>query len=269
MENHMGEIICSSRQDCKMTQEEFASRLGVTPQAVSKWERGLSLPDITLAEGICRILKIDANELLGIGLKQPVTEEASLPLQREVKRNLYAEPLLLQIGTGLIPIVQMGLKTDRLALGRKKLAEETGFLMPLVRIVDIEKMPEYEAVIKIYDRVVFHKDFHTESKEFEPTECYAFLVQQLTDVCRNDYGRILNKQLVKTMLENVIEQHPGIADGVYPERISILELEQTLKEVIRKKGNIRDFIHILEITEWEIIHEQNHDLGRIAEKICE
>lgn len=39
----LGEIICQYRQNKKMTQEEFASRLGVTPQAVSKWERGGSL----------------------------------------------------------------------------------------------------------------------------------------------------------------------------------------------------------------------------------
>ena len=40
MNYDIGEIICQYRQKEKMTQEEFASRLGVTPQAVSKWERG-------------------------------------------------------------------------------------------------------------------------------------------------------------------------------------------------------------------------------------
>jgi transcriptional regulator with XRE-family HTH domain len=39
----IGERIAIERQNKKMTQEEFASRLGVTPQAVSKWERGGSL----------------------------------------------------------------------------------------------------------------------------------------------------------------------------------------------------------------------------------
>lgn len=38
----LGEVICQYRQSRKMTQDEFASRLGVTPQAVSKWERGVS-----------------------------------------------------------------------------------------------------------------------------------------------------------------------------------------------------------------------------------
>lgn len=40
MVQQIGENISRFRQNQNMTQEEFASRLGVTPQAVSKWERG-------------------------------------------------------------------------------------------------------------------------------------------------------------------------------------------------------------------------------------
>jgi len=45
---NFGDKLSTYRQDKKMTQEEFSARLGVTPQAVSKWERerGLGLPDI-------------------------------------------------------------------------------------------------------------------------------------------------------------------------------------------------------------------------------
>ena len=39
---NIGETICKYRQMRKMTQEEFALRIGVTAQAVSKWERGVS-----------------------------------------------------------------------------------------------------------------------------------------------------------------------------------------------------------------------------------
>ena len=43
MQQQISENISRFRQNQNMTQDEFASRLGVTPQAVSKWERGVSL----------------------------------------------------------------------------------------------------------------------------------------------------------------------------------------------------------------------------------
>lgn len=42
----LGDTIATYRQNRKMTQEEFASRLGVTSQAVSKWERGWAAPTL-------------------------------------------------------------------------------------------------------------------------------------------------------------------------------------------------------------------------------
>lgn len=47
-----------------MTQKEFAQKLFVTDSAVSKWERGLAYPDITLLQSICQILQISEKELL-------------------------------------------------------------------------------------------------------------------------------------------------------------------------------------------------------------
>ena len=46
----IGLRLSNCRQDRNMTQEELAGRLGITPQAVSKWERGASLPDISMLE---------------------------------------------------------------------------------------------------------------------------------------------------------------------------------------------------------------------------
>ena len=65
MGNSIGEKICYYRQLKKMTQEEFASRIGVTPQAVSKWERDNGLPDIMVLSGIASVLGVSADTLLG------------------------------------------------------------------------------------------------------------------------------------------------------------------------------------------------------------
>lgn len=60
MENRksLGEYIAQRRRALGMTQRQFAEKLYVTDSAVSKWERGLSYPDITLLHDICEILDI-------------------------------------------------------------------------------------------------------------------------------------------------------------------------------------------------------------------
>lgn len=66
MENKQsfGAFICQRRRELGLTQKEFAQRLFVTDSAVSKWERGLAYPDITLLQDICRVLQCSEKELL-------------------------------------------------------------------------------------------------------------------------------------------------------------------------------------------------------------
>ncbi|MGI6013454.1 MAG: helix-turn-helix domain-containing protein [Oscillospiraceae bacterium] len=59
-----GAFILQRRRALNMTQKEFAEKLYVTESAVSKWERGLSYPDITLLTTICDILHVSEHELL-------------------------------------------------------------------------------------------------------------------------------------------------------------------------------------------------------------
>ena len=66
MENKktFGSYILQRRRELGMTQKELAEKLYVTESAVSKWERGLSYPDITLLQNICSVLQVTEHELL-------------------------------------------------------------------------------------------------------------------------------------------------------------------------------------------------------------
>lgn len=57
-----GEYIRKKRQDAGLLQKELARRLYVTESTVSKWERGLSYPDISMVPAICRELGISEHE---------------------------------------------------------------------------------------------------------------------------------------------------------------------------------------------------------------
>ena len=65
MDNHqIGKFITELRKEKGLTQQQLGERLYVTDKAVSKWERGLSLPDITLLEKLAQELDVDVSEIL-------------------------------------------------------------------------------------------------------------------------------------------------------------------------------------------------------------
>ena len=60
----IGRFIAECRKEKKLTQSELADVLGITDKAVSKWERGIAMPDTSLMLVLCDTLGISVNELL-------------------------------------------------------------------------------------------------------------------------------------------------------------------------------------------------------------
>ena len=84
----MAEFIAALRKEKRMTQKDLAAQLGVTDKAVSKWERGLSCPDIALLSSLSDILGVTTGELLN-GER---TESSSPEIEAVVNTTLaYAD----------------------------------------------------------------------------------------------------------------------------------------------------------------------------------
>lgn len=75
------ENIRQFRKDRGLTQEELAIRVNVVRQTVSKWEKGLSVPDADMMQRISEVLEVSVSQLLG--------EEK----EKEKSRNEVAEQL--------------------------------------------------------------------------------------------------------------------------------------------------------------------------------
>lgn len=60
----VGKLIADLRKKNGLTQQELGDKVGVGFRAVSKWERGITLPDITIINELSKILGISSNELL-------------------------------------------------------------------------------------------------------------------------------------------------------------------------------------------------------------
>lgn len=63
-QERIGQFIKKIRQDNKLTQKELADKLGVTYQAVSKWENGKNVPDIAILKEMSKMFNIDIDEIL-------------------------------------------------------------------------------------------------------------------------------------------------------------------------------------------------------------
>ena len=60
-QEQIGKFISALRKEKNMTQIELANKLGITDRAISKWENGRGLPDISLFEPLCNELNISIN----------------------------------------------------------------------------------------------------------------------------------------------------------------------------------------------------------------
>ena len=60
----IGKFIAECRKQKNLTQMQLAEKLGITDKAISKWERGVAMPDTSIMLELCDILGISVNELL-------------------------------------------------------------------------------------------------------------------------------------------------------------------------------------------------------------
>lgn len=87
--NTLGTRIAQMRRQKGMTQEELAEKLGLSSQAVSKWENDVSCPDISLLPQLARLLGCTVDELL--------TGESSSVVMLPEKERKPLEQLTLRI----------------------------------------------------------------------------------------------------------------------------------------------------------------------------
>ena len=60
----IGRFIAGCRKQKDLTQMQLSEKLGITDKAISKWERGIAMPDTSIMLELCDILSISVNELL-------------------------------------------------------------------------------------------------------------------------------------------------------------------------------------------------------------
>lgn len=93
MKQTFGEQLSTLRKDMGYTQDEVAVRLGVTPQAVSKWENNLSCPDIMLLPELSKLYHTSIDDLF-LNEKGASSSTARIPDEETMKQAGYDKMFL-------------------------------------------------------------------------------------------------------------------------------------------------------------------------------
>ena len=98
----IGRFIEKLRKEKNLTQRELADKLNVTDRAISNWENGRRLPDISLMKELCNIFNISIDELIyGKRNKEENLEESVIELyvaKRKLKVAEFLTELLILSG---------------------------------------------------------------------------------------------------------------------------------------------------------------------------
>lgn len=255
-----GEKISKCRQNQNMTQEEFAAKLCVTPQAVSRWERNQSLPDITILQDICRILNISADYLLNIESAQ-ISENYDTEVFHQVMAILRScdEPVSLQFGEGFLELFMQNTWKEYVVEQRNHLAVE-GFLLPTVKVMDQLRLNKNEIQIVSYHKVLY-KEIIAEITENTGRE----IIEKLGSVVKENYAHVLNAQIVKILTDNLKISYPAQIEGIVPEKISYSLLLEILKYFVNRGNTMIHLVKLIEFVERELRKQPELTAQELAE----
>lgn len=302
---NFGIRLSNTRRELGYTQEELALRLGVTAQAVSKWERGNGYPDIELLYSLAAVLECSMDELCDFKKEKiPAEELQKRHWKEEIRASFLKDPIVLECGIGLVELlIQEGKQGyQKLHEVRRELAAECGVLVPMIRLRDEIhlKEKEYRILIQgvevargiVYDPKMFY--FHEtakgegEIKQKDPVwqiegvwrdgsaqtesnkngiEAFTFMCTHLKYCILKHYEKIINRQIVSDMVELVRGRYPAIVEGVVPEKVKLSLLQNVMIGLLRRRIALNPLNRLIELLEVEV--ETTNDVETLIERAAQ
>ena len=104
----IGKFIAECRKNVSLTQMQLAEKLGITDKAISKWERGVAMPDTSIMLELCDILGISVNELLsGEKINMENNNQKNEQLLLEMAKDLEQKNKTIWISMWAIMIISI------------------------------------------------------------------------------------------------------------------------------------------------------------------
>ena len=104
----IGKFIAECRKQKQLTQLQLADKLGITDKAISKWERGIAMPDTSIMLELCDFLCISVNELLnGERISMENSNKKNEQLLLDMAKELETKNKIIWSSMWAIMIVSM------------------------------------------------------------------------------------------------------------------------------------------------------------------
>ena len=258
----IGNKISICRQNKNMTQDELAKRLGVTSQAVSKWERGLSLPYICVVKSICDILDISADYLLGVEVISS-QDKYGREYNDEILCNLRnsLNQLELVFGKGLASVFQDDTLHNEIISMRTRLSRE-GIILPILRVCDYIQLKDDEFMILSNQNVLYAEEVANEID-------IKYIVAKAEGVIRLKYAEIISPDIMKLLVDNLKEKYPALIEGIVPEKISYALLTAVTKNFMNRGNGIVYLPRILEFMQYHMVDNSNATVEELTGAVIE
>lgn len=299
MDFKFAEKLATARQEQGLTQKQLADRLGVTAQAVSKWETGTSLPDLWMLGMIVQQLECSADFLLGHEVsEQSKVNMALMERTAEIEKAIGRDVLVIRVGLGLVPMLAE-CNADNFQVIHKlrvRLADKWGISVPIIRMLDDTSLAPNEYSILLHGKRVINWRlgypgrfyFQSEGKRLpeaglirdpaygiegmwsdkEIVGCHSvsameLMVGQLDKVIVQNYDKIINRQTVSFLVDIVRKRYPAVVEGIVPEKVSLSRLQKVIGGLVVQGCPVHRLDFIIEFLEDHAEEDTAWQIGQL------
>jgi flagellar biosynthesis protein FlhA len=223
-------------------------------------------------------------------VEEPEEIKPAMETPEEMMRSLIIDPIELEVGYGLIPLVDED-RADNLLRQitniRRQLISELGFVLPVVRIRDNLRLQPSHYRIKVRGEEITRGEilidrylaipngpidenikgvattepafgmpalWISESEKgkaeiagYTVVTPLAMISTHLTEIIRSHSSQLLSRQMIKDMLEQLRQHTPAAVDGLIPELLTLGELQEILRNLLKERIPVRDLAGMLEV----------------------
>ena len=160
----LGKKISKYRKLKQMTQEDLATQLNVSAQAVSKWENDLSIPDLPLLIEIANIFNVSMDELL----RQKENTEVIRVVEEPLRKSINQMMLRIVVNSSDGDKVRINLPMAIIKVGL-----EIGMNMPQLGGKEALKDIDFEQILMLVEQGVVGKLVEVESSDGDLVEIFV------------------------------------------------------------------------------------------------